>query len=144
MKKTVQLLKIAPTLENGDFKFTHEVITKEVDYSQEENQMLHFLYENIGCNCIDVVMFGDYHDTNHFSVTVDDEGLLKSGNVVMSYTLTIDNNTMVKELSGTVLFGKVAEIKGRELDGYFEVGLTDDDIKYLTKNLKFNVLGITR
>ena len=42
MKQTVKLLKIAPRLEDGFVKLTHEVISKEVDYSLEENQMPEF------------------------------------------------------------------------------------------------------
>lgn len=145
MKKTVKLLKIAPKLEvEGIVKLTQEIITKEVDFAEEDNKMLDFFYENIGCDCIDVVAFGYYDNPSHYSVTVDDEGLLKSGNVVIQYTLPIDNEPIVKELAGTILIGKVAEIEGREFDGFFEVGLSDTDIEYLTKNLKFDLKGVTR
>lgn len=144
MKQTVSLLKIAPKLEDGFVKLIKEVVSKEVDYSLEENQMLEFFYEHIGCDTIDVVAFGYYDNPNHFSVTVDDNGLLTSGNVAMKYTLPFEGEDISLELCGTILIGKVSELEGREDDGYFEVGLSDDNIEFLTKNLKFDVLGVTR
>lgn len=144
MKKEVKLFKITPTLEKGVVKLTHEVVSKEVDYSLEDNQMLEFYYRQIGCDTIDVTNFGGYSNPMHFSATVDDEGLLKSGNVAMSYSIPIGNRKVVRELCGTVLIGRVAEIEGREHDGYFEIGLTDNDIEFLKKNIECEVLGVTR
>lgn len=143
MKKTVKLFKVSPILAEGVIRVRKEVISKEVDFSNEENQMLDFFYENIGCDLIDVVVFGDYYSPSHFTATVDDEGLLKSNNVVLNYKINVDGRELAYDLCGTVLFGRVGEVEGREEDGFFELGLNDEDIEYLDKNLQIDLVGVT-
>ena len=142
--KTVRLMRVRPNIIGDVINVECEVVSKEVDFSSDDTTMLDFFYKNIGCDCIDIVSFGGLYNPKGFSVTVDDEGLLKSGNVVLKYTLPIDNDNHVLELSGTILIGKCDYVEGRDEDGLNEVGLSDEEIKYIKENLQIELKGVTR
>lgn len=144
-KKTIYLLRLRPQVDVEKKLITveTELVSTDVDYSQDDNSVLDFYYKHTECDCIDIVSFGGLYNPKGFSVVCDDEGLLKSGNAVMKYTLPIDNVPYELDLSGSILIGKSDTIKGRELDGLFEVGLTMDEIEYIQDNLHIEFLGLT-
>ena len=143
-KKTVRLLRIRPSVVDTMVMVGVEVVEKEVDFSKDDLSMLDFYYEHTECDCIDIVSFGGLYNANGFSVVCDDEGLLKSGNVVMKYALPIDDELHELKLSGSILIGKCDYIEGREDDGMYEVGLTDEQLDYIQENLQYKLLGVTR
>lgn len=148
MKRNVKLLKIEPSIKELPIGLqpTITISVVEVEVNDENtNEFLYFAYEQIGCDCIDVTTFGGHYNENHFSVTVDDEGLLKSGNVAMELKLPIvDMGVVTLELCGTILIGHCSELEGKPLDGLYEVGLTDEQIEYVQNNLEIRVIGLTR
>lgn len=143
-KKTVQLLRIRPSILNGAVDLEVSIVSKEVDFSQDDISMLDFYYKNTECDCIDIVSFGGIYNPNGFTVVCDDEGLLKTNNIVLKYILPIDGENLELDLSGSILIGKSDYIEGREDDGMYEIGLNDEQIEYIHKNLQIKFLGVTR
>lgn len=141
--KTVRLMRIKPSIVGNTLSLESEIVSKEVDFSQDDISMLDFYYEHTECNCIDIVTFGDVDSLKSFTVVVDDEGLLKSGNVVMTYQLDILGVPYELDLCGAILIGKSDYIEGRE-DGLYEVGLDDEQIQFIQNNLAVKFLGVTR
>ena len=145
IKKEVRLIKIRPNIV-GDIMVDLDVsiIGKEVDFSNDDLTMLDEYYKHIGCDCIDITSFGGIYNPKGYSVVVDDEGLLKSGNLVMAYTLPIEGENITLELAGTILIGKSDYVENKDFDGLYEVGLSDSDIEYIKEHLSVRLLGLTR
>src|SRR5699024_10851863 len=78
---------------------------------------LEFFYKNIQCEYIDVVDVGNEYE---LSIVCDDEGLLKSGNVVMDVY-----HESLKEpfsLAGALLIGKnINTDDGVEIEGFYVI-----------------------
>ena len=144
-KKTVYLMRIRPKVDVAKKLVTveTELVSTEVDYSQVDNSMLDFYYKHTECDCIDIVSFGGLYNPKGFTVVCDDEGLLKSGNAVMKYTLPIESLPYELDLAGSILIGKSDYIEGRMEDGLFEVGLTMEDVEYIQNKLQISFLGLT-
>lgn len=139
MEKII-MVKVRPSLVQGLIPNV-EVSVVELEKSNgNSSEMLDFCYKEIGCELIDYAMFGNPYEENHFNAIVDDEGLLKSGNVVMSLELPINNKPIQLDLCGTVLLSKSK--LGEE--GLEEVGLTMEEVEYISKNLEVKVIGVTR
>lgn len=142
--KNVRLFKIRPNIVGEVIKMEMSVVEKEVDFSQDAISMLETYHSNIECDTIDMTSFGGIQNPEGYTVIVDDEGLLKSDNVVLEYKLPIGDKVATLELAGTILIGKSDYVEGREDDGLYEVGLTDKDIEYINNNIEMRLLGITR
>lgn len=142
--KEVKMLKIQPILINGTVDMKVKVIGKMVDFDKDEATMLDVFYKHIECDCIDIVSFGGHYNPKGYSVVVDDEGLLKSGNVVITYTLPIDGEEYPLDLAGAILIGKSDYVENRDEDGLYEVGLSDEDLDYIQDNLTIKLRGVTR
>ena len=140
MKQKIKLLKIEPKLEDEYIGISMKEVSTYVDYVGDSRDFLEFVYDEIGCELIDVATFGNYASENHFTCIVDDEGLLKSGNVAIEYSLPINDIKHTLELCGTILVGKVGMVEG--VDSYIEIGLTDEEVTYLKGNMQFKVLGL--
>lgn len=141
--KKLQMLKVAPKLVEDSILPKIEISVVALESKGEEfesREMLDFYYKEIECDLIDVATFGNPYEKNHFSVIVDDEGLLKSGNVAMALLLPIEGETLTLELCGTLLFSKSELIEG---EGLVEVGLTEEEIQYVIENLGIKIIGIT-
>ena len=97
---------------------------------------LEYFYKNIRCDYIDVV---DVGEDGEISIICDDEGLLKSGNIVMD----IHHESIHEPLSlaGTLLVGKnIQESDGIEIEGFrSQIELMNE-----IKKFKFEVRGITK
>lgn len=102
------------------------VATKTFSY---EEMPLEKMYELLGCSTVDVVSLD-----HNIDMWVDDEGLLKSGNMVMDYT--ISNDAPIK-LSGNVLL-LASNDEGET------IGLSDEQLSWIQKNLTYRAIGYVR
>lgn len=100
----------------------------------EEKVGLQTMYDNIGCDTVDVVRL-----PNNIDVWVDDEGLLKSGNVVMDYLVkeNKESEEFSLQLAGNALLLSY-DNEGNSL------GLSDEQIKWIQNNIQVRPYGITK
>lgn len=75
-----------------------------IEPPKEEKDNLEFFYKAIECDMIDIVY------AEGFDMVVDDEGLLKSNNVVNEYTLPNGSKVV---LAGNIVFTKPCDNEGR-------------------------------
>lgn len=95
--------------------------------------MLDFFQEHVE-NIIDIVNMHVYDYENDIAVVVDDEGLLKVGNIV--YEIKFKEQKI--QLAGTLLIGKN---EMRE-DGLYTVGFTSEELRDIHNNKHIVVKAI--
>ncbi len=139
MEKII-MVKVRPSLVQGIIPKVEVALSVVELEKNNDNKMLDFCYKEIGCDLIEYATFGDPYEEKHFNAIVDEEGLLKSGNIAMSLELPINNKPIQLDLCGTVLLSKSK--LGEE--GLEEVGLTMEEVEYISKNLEVKVIGVTR
>lgn len=100
----------------------------KVEKVNDEDISLKEMYRLINCDLVELVRL-----TDNINIWVDEEGLLKSGNVV---TEIISDDMKIK-LAGKILFLK------EDKDGK-SIGLNSEDIKFLNSNLKYRIVGFTQ
>ena len=96
----------------------------------EEDFGLEDMYNHVGCDHLDIVRLPERID-----IWVDDEGLLKSGNIVMQYQLKDIGEPL--HLAGNALFLSYDD-EGNT------IGLTNDQIMWIAENIEFVPYGETR
>lgn len=130
------MMKIEPSIEK-DFIPSVRLSKIEID----TDNFLEDCYKEINCDLIEYATFGDPYEQDHFNAIVDEEGLLKSGNLIMELELTLIKEKLKLQLCGTVLLGKS---KLDEEHGLIDIGLTDNEIDYLKNNLEVSLIGKTK
>ena len=105
---------------------TFEVHENIVDVTGE----LEDYYKHLNCSCIDILQYYNY------TLIVDDEGLLKSNNVVIELINKYQPHSL--ELAGKILVMCINEDNSEELRG-----LTDKEIHNFISNHKVHLIGIT-
>lgn len=135
-KLTMIKIEPKPSIEK-DFIPSVRLSKIEID----TDNFLEVCYKEIGCDLIEYATFGNPYEENHFNAIVDEEGLLKSGNLVMELGLILNGEKLILQLCGTVLLSKS---KLDEEHGLIDIGLTDNEIDYLKNNLEVSLIGKTK
>lgn len=111
-----------------------------VDYTiekSEEVDSLDFFHDHVS-NIIDITSLGLFDYEKDLAFVIDDEGLMKSGNLV--YLVEIGDKSM--HIAGDFLIGR-NELKE---DGIYTIGFTKDEINDIKNNhgLRVSVYGVTK
>lgn len=109
---TINLKAITTDVKSNGIYFAQLNCVKK----DEKEKNLPFYYENIGCNLIEFVQID-----REYSLVVDEEGLLKSGNPAWEITLK-------KSLKPVHVVGRFILVKDIETDdGMISVGFADEN-----------------
>lgn len=102
-----------------------------------DSDNLKFFYEHVA-DLVDFARFGVADYENDVVAIVDDEGLLKSENIV--YEIRFGSKT--RQLAGTLLIGKTERREDHEL---YTVGFTGEELLEIYKNntIEVKAIGMT-
>jgi len=118
-------------------KEAKEIKVFSVESPEDVDSNLDFFYEHVA-DLVDFARFGVDDYENDVVAIVDDEGLLKSENIV--YEIRFGEQT--RQLAGTLLIGKTERREDHELH---TVGFTGEELLeiYKNKTVEVKAIGMT-
>lgn len=118
-------------------KEAKEIKVFSVESPEDVDSNLDFFYEHVA-DLVDFARFGVDDYENDVVAIVDDEGLLKSENIV--YEIRFGEQT--RQLAGTLLIGKTERREDHEL---YTVGFTGEELLeiYKNKTVEVKAIGLT-
>jgi len=114
-----------------------EIRVFSVESPEDVDSNLDFFYEHVA-DLVDFARFGVADYESDVVAIVDDEGLLKSENIV--YEIRFGSQT--RQLAGTLLIGKTERREDHEL---YTVGFTGEELLEIYKNntIEVKAIGLT-